>query len=472
MVMESRPDGFSKYRIWTKIYSGMISHLYKAYDPDRDEVVALKILKEEFSFQPEVVERFQREAKIAKDLEHPNIIKIYDIGREGDYYYFTMKYVNGPSLRKLLEEEQILPVEKALRIIKECCLGLHFAHCAKVVHRDIKPSNIMIDEDGSIVILDFGIAKVLYLARITRPGYLLGTPEYMSPEQVKGILVDGRTDIYSLGIVLYELLTGTVPFKGKDFWEVAEKIVKEPPPKPSEFNSELTKEIDELILKAIDKDRAKRFLTGLEMANALNQVLGLPLEEVEETKSPVLVGEERRKEKIPKRGIETPLKKPSGTSKATGQNKGLWLPPVIALSILLYGFLCYKFHFLILLFPIMIGVVMILWVLNVIKKGKPAKRYSNAQLLLTHGTEIVQEFILNARSVVIGRDQPNGIELFKETISRAHAQITNENGIYVIYDLNSTNGTFVNDRRIQRCILKDGDRINLGGETLIFRGIK
>lgn len=465
------PSSFSKYHILEEIHSGTISNLYKAVDTAQGQIVALKVLKEEYSYDQEIVKRFEREAKIAKELNHPNIIKVYDIDCEQNRYYFTMKFINGPSLRKVLFQENTLSIEKAGMIIKTVCLGLHYAHSNQVIHRDLKPSNIMIDENGNIFILDFGIAKIIYLARLTRPEVRLGTPEYMSPEQIRGLSVDGRTDLYSLGIVFFELITGTIPFKGSDYWEVAEKVVKEKPVKPSEINKEITQEIDELILKAIEKDRTRRFSTGIEMANAINNILGLPAEHVMDENIKKLIPAEDKKKSII---LTTPSKiftdKPK---KIKTKDIGIefWLPPfivVIGLSIILSGI--YKRIELIPFILIFIGLITLLTIIF-IKPTKP-KKYINGRLLLTTGKEIIQEFPLDRREITIGRDQPDGIEIFKDSISRAHAQIINENGYFIIKDLNSMNGTFVNGKRITNHILKNGDRILIGGEILIFCGVK
>lgn len=474
MTSKNSFDFFGEYQLLEEIYNGAMSILYRAYDSSQNRIVALKILKKEFSSESELVERFVREAKIAKGLTHPNIIKIYEIGSKEDNYYFTMEFINGPSLRKLLQNEKILEVGKALRIAKMACLGLHYAHCAQVIHRDIKPSNIMLDEKGNVILLDFGIAKILYLARLTRPGFLLGTPEYMSPEQIKGTpLLDGRTDVYSLGIVLYELLTGTLPFKGENFLEIAEKVVKKVPPKPSEFNKEIPKEVDQLILKAIEKDRRNRFTTALEMANAINQVLGLPREEIKDFKKPLLL-EEKSESGKPVLASASQKKDFSLIKKPTPffAVREYLLPPIVAgvISLLLLFFLNFTFFtFLIPYILILVAVCLFLFVLGTFQDRKP-KRYSTAWLLLISGNEVFQKFFLNTNTLIIGRDQPEGIELFKETVSRSHAQIKNEDGFFVIYDMNSTNGTFVNGKRISRHILKKGDIINIGGEILIFEG--
>jgi serine/threonine protein kinase len=464
-------DRFGRYQISEEIHSGVVSNLYKAVDTSQNQTVALKILKEEYSYDNELVQRFEREAKVSKELAHPNIIKVYDIGCEDHRHYFTMQYITGPSLRRMIETEGRMSFEKTGIIIKTACLALHHAHTKHVFHRDIKPSNIMIDDNGNIIILDFGIAKIMFLARLTRPGFLLGTPEYMSPEQIKGTLVDGRTDLYSLGVVMYELLTGTVPFKGNTEIEIAEKIVKNIPLKPSDINNKITHEIDAIIFKAIDKDRTKRFNNGVEMANAINRTLGLPEEkiQVEPYKTPAVIP---TKKKIIS-PVLSPRTAPAIFTKHKSSASGMqfWLPPVISIGVLLIILtLIYKRTAFTPVILIVIGLIALLLVVFV----KPVKdiRYIDARLLLITGNELLQEFPLNTRQITIGRDQPEGIELFKDTISRAHAQITNDDGYFIISDLNSTNGTLVNEKRITSCILKNGDCINIGGVILIFQGIR
>ncbi|GEM_PF-5204551 len=467
--MTAAEESMGRYRIMEEIHTGTVSCLYKAYDPSRNEMVALKTLKPELSDDPEVVERFKREARVAQNLEHPNIIKIYDIGSGEHRHYFSMELIDGPSLRRILESGQILSIEKALEIAKEICLALHFAHQKQIIHRDIKPSNIMINKNGGTVVLDFGIAKIKNLARLTRPGFLLGTPEYMSPEQIKDRLVDGRSDIYSLGIVLYELLTGRVPFRGKDFLEIAERIVKETPPEPSKINKNITKEIDKLILKAINKERWSRFSSALEMANALQSILGLPPLPIKGRSyrfTPPMFDTKRRDKLVDVRTGKVSL----SAGAILRRTMGFWFPSIIALALLLLIVLVYEFPNLMPLFLILVTVTAVLWFLSYFKPKMASKRYRLARLLLFDGKEVTNEFILNKPRVVIGRDQPDGIELFKETISRAHAQIINKNGQYIIYDLNSKNGTFVNCKRIRCCILKNSDRINIGGEILFFQG--
>ena len=166
---------FAQYRILEEIHSGTMSYLYKAEDTKQNRLVALKVLKQEYSFEQELVERFQREAKVAQNLIHPNIIKVLDIGCENNYYFFSMQYIEGPSLRKVIEKENPLLFNKACTITREICLGLNYAHKEKIFHRDIKPSNIMLDNKNNVIICDFGIAKVAYLAKLTQAGVILGT---------------------------------------------------------------------------------------------------------------------------------------------------------------------------------------------------------------------------------------------------------------------------------------------------------
>ncbi len=459
---------FAQYRILEEIHSGTMSYLYKAEDTKQNRLVALKVLKQEYSFEQELVERFQREAKVAQNLIHPNIIKVLDIGCENNYYFFSMQYIEGPSLRKVIEKENPLLFNKACTITREICLGLNYAHKEKIFHRDIKPSNIMLDNKNNVIICDFGIAKVAYLAKLTQAGVILGTWEYTSPEQIKGSVVDGRTDLYSLGIVFYEMLTGTTPFKGSDFWSIADKILKDSPPKPSELNKSIPKEIDDIILKAIEKDRTKRFNNGIEMANALNSILGLPPElEKDGIKPSKKIGEIKLTPR-PSKNISSSTVQISGSK--TG--KGLWLPPLLAGCVLLIIFVSLKAPQFLPVLLLVAGVIGILFAFNIIKTSKRIVKYSNAQLVHLSGKEVIQVFPLRDNEVVIGRDQPDGIEIFKESISRSHARILNENGYYILYDLNSKNGTYVNNKKIERHILKHKDRIDVGGENLIFQGVK
>jgi hypothetical protein len=455
------------------MHSGIMSRLYKAFDPALNRAIALKTLKSEYAEDEEVVERFKREAKTAKALEHPNIIKIHDVGFADEQHYFTMEYITGPTLRKLLATEGILSVEKALVVAKMVCRGLHFAHCAQVIHRDIKPSNIALDENGNVVILDFGIAKVAYLARLTRPGLLIGTPEYMSPEQIKGATPDGRADLYSLGIVLYELLTGTVPFRGNSHIEIAEKIVREKPRRPSELNKELPREVEDLVLKAIEKDRTKRFTSGLEMANAMNRTLGLPVEEVGDVRSPGVVEEEPVASRPA--GASTGPVEAHSTRRRSAMSfslrKEFWIPPAAAIGVVCLLLIVSRPGLLVNVAPwllIPVGIGLLIWVLRS-PRPRGSERYGAARLLLSSGGEVIQAFPIATGVATIGRDQPDGIEIFKDSISRSHAQIVNQDGAFWLCDLRSTNGTFLNDQRIDKHQLKDGDRIGIGGEELIFQ---
>jgi eukaryotic-like serine/threonine-protein kinase len=461
---------FGQYQILEEIHDGTMSYLYKVQDTQQNRIVALKVLKQEYSYEPELIERFQREAKVAQSLVHPNIIKVFDIGCENNYYYFTMQYINGPSLRKVMEKENPLPVNKACTMIKDICLGLNYAHNAKVFHRDIKPSNIMLDEKDNIIICDFGIAKVAYLANLTQRGVVLGTWEYTSPEQIRGNVVDGRADLYSVGIVLYEMLTGSPPYKGRDFWEIADRIIKETPQKPSELNKNITKEIDDIVFKAIEKDRTMRFATGLEMVNALNNILGLPLEQVKVESTPQI-----KKEQVKQTSISQSSQKLSSSTKNLSGSKigkGLWLPPVIALCVLLIIGVLLKAPQFLPVVLIVAGIIGLLFVFDVFKTPKKTVKYSYAKLLHVSGNDIMQSFPLNNNEVIIGRDQPDGIEIFKDTISRSHARVRNEYGYFVIYDLNSKNATYVNNKKIDRYVLKNKDHINIGDEILIFQGVK
>ncbi|MCK4264446.1 MAG: serine/threonine protein kinase, partial [Candidatus Aminicenantes bacterium] len=188
--------------------------VYKANDTDIKEKVAIKLIKPEISTNKKTIERFQNELKFARKIRHKNVCQMYDLNREEGTYYITMEYVEGENLKNMIRMSRQLGIGTAISVAKQVCEGLAEAHKLGVVHRDLKPSNIMIDREGSVRILDFGIARSLKEKGITGAGVMIGTPEYMSPEQVEAKETDQRSDIYSLGVILYEMVTGQVPFEG------------------------------------------------------------------------------------------------------------------------------------------------------------------------------------------------------------------------------------------------------------------
>jgi serine/threonine protein kinase/Tfp pilus assembly protein PilF len=234
--------------------------------------IALKLIKPEIASDKKTIERFRNELKTARDISHKNICRMYDLNKEEGSYYITMEYVSGEDLKSFIHRSWRLTVTKAIDITNQICEGLTEAHRLGVVHRDLKPSNIMIDKDGNARIMDFGIARSLESKGITGAGVMIGTPEYMSPEQIEGKEIDQRTDIYSLGVVLYEMVTGRVPFEGDTALTIAVKHKTEAPQDPREFNTQLSDDLSRVILKCLEKDKNKRYQSAGELLSQLNNL--------------------------------------------------------------------------------------------------------------------------------------------------------------------------------------------------------
>ena len=269
-----------RYRIIEELGKGGMGKVYKAHDTDIKEKVALKLLRPEISADTKTVERFQNEIKFARKIVHKNVGRMYDLGKEKGSYYITMEYVEGQDLKRLIRQSRQLTVGTSLLIAKQICEGLIEAHQIGVVHRDLKPSNIMVDEDGNVRIMDFGIARSLKEKGITGAGVMIGTPEYMSPEQVDGKDTDQRSDIYSLGVILYEMVTGRLPFEGDSALSVAIKHKTEKPKDPKELNTQISEDLNSMILKCLEKDKDRRYQSAEEICSDLaNLEKGVPTTE-------------------------------------------------------------------------------------------------------------------------------------------------------------------------------------------------
>ncbi|MCG0274667.1 MAG: Stk1 family PASTA domain-containing Ser/Thr kinase [Thermosediminibacteraceae bacterium] len=262
----------NRYVILEEIGGGGMAVVYKARCTLLNRIVAIKILRPEYSSDENFVKRFRREAQAAASLSHPNIVNIYDVGEEDGIYYIVMEYVEGKTLKELIKEEAPLPPVKVIEIAKQICDALECAHRNKIVHRDIKPHNIIITPDGRIKVADFGIARASTGSTITNTGGMIGSAHYISPEQARGGFVDERTDIYSLGVLLYEALTGRVPFDGDSPVAVALKHIQEEPKPISAIIPGFPPALEEIVMKCISKSPDDRFQRASELKRELSKI--------------------------------------------------------------------------------------------------------------------------------------------------------------------------------------------------------
>jgi serine/threonine protein kinase/Flp pilus assembly protein TadD len=266
-----------RYQIIEELGKGGMGRVYRVLDKELKEEVALKLIKPEIAKDQKTIERFKNELRIARKISHRNVGRMYELMEEGGTHFISMEYVPGQDLRGLIRQTGQLTIGKAIAIAKEICEGLGEAHHQGVIHRDLKPSNIIIDKNGNARILDFGIARSVEGKGITDAGMMIGTPEYMSPEQVEGKEIDQRSDVYSLGIILYEMVTGRVPFEGDTPFTVGVKHKSETPQNPKEINTQIPDDLNSVILRCLEKDKSKRYQSADEVRSELENIeKGIP----------------------------------------------------------------------------------------------------------------------------------------------------------------------------------------------------
>src|SRR6266571_355890 len=268
-LIDSLFDG--RYRIVRKLGTGGMANVYLAEDQELGRRVAIKILDDRHASDDQFVERFRREAKNAAGLNHPNIVSIYDRGEAEGTYYIAMEYLDGRSLKELIVARGPAPIHLAVDYARQILAALRFAHRHGIVHRDIKPHNVLVDGEGRLKVTDFGIARA-GASQMTEAGSIIGTAQYLSPEQAKGAPVDQTSDLYSVGVVLYELLTGVVPFSGDTPVEIAMKHLSSAPEPPSAKRAEIPRDLDLVVLRALAKDPADRYQSAEEMDADLARV--------------------------------------------------------------------------------------------------------------------------------------------------------------------------------------------------------
>jgi serine/threonine-protein kinase len=262
-----------RYQVLRKLGAGGMANVYLAEDQELGRRVAIKILNERHANDEQFVERFRREAKNAAALSHPNIVSIYDRGEAEGTYYIAMEYLDGRSLKELIVGHGPAPVKIAVEYARQILSALRFAHLKGIVHRDIKPHNVLVNSDGRVKVTDFGIARA-GASQMTEAGSIVGTAQYLSPEQARGTTVDQRSDLYSLGIVLYELLTGTVPFSGDTPVEIAMKHLSQVPEPPSARRPDVPRDLDLIVMRALAKNPDDRYQSAEEMDADLERFVG------------------------------------------------------------------------------------------------------------------------------------------------------------------------------------------------------
>jgi len=300
-----------RYQVIEDLGQGGMGRVYKVYDTEVREKLALKLLKPEIAADDRTIERFRNELRLARTISHRNICRMHDLGREESTYFITMEYVPGEDLKSLIHRIGALPVGKAVSIARQVCEGLEEAHRVGVVHRDMKPQNIMIDREGNARIMDFGIARSVRGKGITGADVLIGTPEYMSPEQVDGKEAGPRSDLYSLGIVLFEMLTGRLPFEGETPLSVAVKQKSEAPPDPRALNRQIPEDLARIVLQCLDKAPERR--------PASAAALSARLAEIESV--------------LPTTTTPLPLRRPATSKSITVRmpSKKVWIPAALGL---------------------------------------------------------------------------------------------------------------------------------------------
>ncbi len=303
-----------RYLLQSSIGSGGMATIYRARDLQVDRVVAVKVLREVFSTDKQFVARFQREARTASVLKHPNIVRVYDYGHTDGNYYIVMELIEGTNLRSYLCSHNVLDIDPAIIIAHDIALGLGAAHRRGIVHRDVKPQNVLIGIDGSIKLTDFGIVSLNNNAdveRLTTSGMTIGTVQYFAPEQAQGEIVTPAADVYALGIVMYEMLTGQPPFDGNSPVVVAMQHIQDKPVPPGQFNPDIPEALEEIILRCLEKIPEARFPDGSQLARAIEK---LGDAKVDETVSitpgniPITTSSTQTPSRLSKNGLSDTLK--------------------------------------------------------------------------------------------------------------------------------------------------------------------
>src|SRR3984957_11575342 len=276
MALEEGSILADRYEILKLLGQGGMGAVYKARDRELDRMVALKVIRPELAESPEILQRFKQELILARKVTHRNVIRIFDLGDADGIKFITMEFIEGRDLKSLLVEKGKLPPEQAVDVVQQVCLALEAAHSEGVVHRDLKPQNIMMDGQGRASVMDFGIARSLEMGGMTQTGALIGTPEYMSPEQVRGEHVDARSDLFTVGIIFQELLTGALPYKAETAMASMYKRTRERAIPVRQLNPDVPQYLNDVVAKCLEMEPQDRYQSAREMYDALEEGKNCP----------------------------------------------------------------------------------------------------------------------------------------------------------------------------------------------------
>lgn len=459
--MEARQIG--AYQLLELLGRGGMAVVYKALQPALQRHVAIKVLHPQFVNAEGFRARFQKEAETVARLEHPNILPIYDYGQAEDGPYIVMPLITGGTLREWLGRS--VPLDQALRVFSRVLAGVEYAHTRQppIIHRDIKPTNILMRDGDWPLLADFGLARILEPStQHSGASGIAGTPEYMSPEQCTDHAVDHRSDLYAMGIVLYKVLTGRVPFQGASPTEVMLQQVREAVPSVRLFNPHLSPAWDDVVQRSLAKNPDERYSTAVEMAQGIQGVWRQREAQGGEAHTVAITSPKQLYDLAERALVE-----------------GNW-PRVVSL--------CSE---ILTIDPMHPGTLQLLAAAHeglhrqsANLQGQkaiqtplrpapppPAPRSDvplPAKLTVLRGLEPGRTYTLDGRSITLGRHDDNQIQIKDAALSRRHCQVTWTDGAYVIEDLGSSNGTHVNGSRVQVVRLSSGDRIRLGGQMLEF----
>ena len=473
-----------QFRIVERIGVGGMATVFKAYQPNLDRYVAIKVLPAYHARDPIFVKRFVQEARAVAKLVHPNILQIHDFGEQDNITYIVMEYVDGGTLKERLK--RALPVPEAVDYMIQAAEGLDCAHRNGIIHRDVKPANMLLRKDGYLLLSDFGIAKILEgTTNLTRVGTGIGTPQYMSPEQGMGQAVDRRSDIYSLGIVLFHCLTGRVPFTAENPLTITVKHINDPLPVELLRAANVPAPIEQVVVKMTAKSAQDRYQTTDELIAALTSALAASHLSMPARWRPGMSSAMPQLD-MQNRNVSQPL---SNMGNGSGQNfpdianvpgvpghqsvSGVPLQPGLNPGaqqvVTLPCFRCGASNPSTRLFCTSCGYELAdRRAVNDRYMG-PNGRPILARLTIQNGPMGGHSYLFHQDVTTIGRTNGNDLIISGRTVSRRHARLWFDNGRWFLEDLQSANGTLINTVRIyQPVALNDGDVINFGDEIVVF----